>query len=138
MFLWYASSHPSCRLPIVRSGMTKALVYFAGESTICVIDQFERENPKLYNDELFSMEQKAKVKEYTVSQARLPAAGCLWNLARDTIARSVVTHFKGVDALMRIVEGDVCSEVMSRDGIVGLFADPEKKDLHFDVLFYKM
>ena len=118
--------------------MTKALVYFAGESTICVIDQFERENPMLYNDELFSMEQKAKVKSYTVSQARLPAAGCLWNLARDTIARSVVTRLKGVDALMRIVEGSVCSEVIRRDGIVELFADPEKKDLHLDALYHKV
>ncbi len=104
-FLWYASSHASCRLPIVRAGLTKSLIHFAETGTVDIIEKFERQDPLSYNEDFFNLENRAEVDMYSRSKARMAAAGSIWNLSRDTIARSVVTQLKGSIALMRIVEG---------------------------------
>jgi hypothetical protein len=136
-FLWYASSHASCRLPIVRAGLTKSVIHFAESGTVDIIEKFERQDAFKYNEEFFNIEHKAEVDLCNKSRARMAAAGCLWNLARDTIARSVVTELKGSVALMRIVEGVVTDPVHGRKSIAEMFDEPEKNGLHLEIMYIK-
>ena len=134
-FLWYAASHSSCRLPIVRAGLLKPIIFFTEQKTIDIIDKFEEQEDIKYKENFFVANHKADVLKYANSKARFPSAGCLWHLARDGLCRSVIVSLRGVDGLLYILEDVVLSDPVDRGSIVERFNIPEKSGLHDEILY---
>ena len=75
------------------------------------------------------------VRGYAASKARFPAAGALWQLARDGLCRSVIVELKGIDGLLYLLEDVVLSDPIERTSIVERFDSPEKSELHEEILY---
>ena len=135
LFLWYAASHTSCRLPIVRAGLLKPLIFFTEHQTVDIIEEFEKQEDIKYQEELFVLAHKNTVRGYAASKARFPAAGALWQLARDGLCRSVIVELKGIDGLLYLLEDVVLSDPTERTSIIERFDSPEKSKLHDEILY---